>query len=405
MAAISQKFFLKTSIPTNILVKTSKVFNELFEDASENNLLFAAESPEELDTIKQIAKNISQNYENVIFLGTGASYTIPKMIIDLASNSNLNFHFLRNFDEAHINYLMNKLNPKKTFIVAISKSGETIEVLTNFLKIHAWMLKNLKQEQLKERFLVVTEEKASQLFILAENIGCLNINHPNIGGRFAVLTVVGLLPALLVGLDVDKMMAASKRITAEIIQEKDSLIQAAAYNHFFSEKDFSSVLLSYGENFNGFNEWHKQLIAESLGKDNKGMIPLTSLGSYDQHIQLQLFLDGSKSLYFTILSKKPSGESEIKNKTGVRDLNYLTGLTFSEMLAKNMWVVIDLLKSKNKNIRYLELNAISEDTIVELVVRQLLELMLLAKLRGVNPFGQPAVDGIKSKIKSVLKDD
>lgn len=402
--SLTQRLYLQEEIPASVKKTVAKVIDDLFEGMKDHNLPFTAESDDELEGLQKLARKILAKFNNIIFVGTGASYTIPKMIIDFFDKNQKNFFFIRNLSAHQINNITSKLHPQETLVIAISKSGESIEVITNFLKLHEWFNSHLEPQAISEHFLTISEEKFSPLFCLSEKIKCQNINHPNVGGRFSVFTVVGLLPALLVGLEINKIMHFIKEKTALIIKEKKQLIEGISYNYYFSNKGLSSALLSYGEYFNGYNDWYKQLIAESLGKQNKGIIPITAIGAYDQHVQLQLFIDGIKDMYFTIISfDQISEDTAVKNYTGLETINYLVGKSFNHILSKNRLVVESLLKKKNKNLRIITIDNLSEESITELIILQIIELMVYARLIGVNPFGQPAVENIKLKIEEAVK--
>ena len=403
--SLSQKFHLLEEVSNSVKKQVEKSFDELFSDADSEDLIFASESEKELDDISKLATKIVKDFDNIIFVGTGASYTIPKMYLDFAATTKTNFYFLRNIDSKLINDLVKRLDPERTVAILISKSGETAEVVVNFLKLHEWLKKHLSDKEIKSRFIAITEEKPSELFAIAETIGCKNIVHPNVGGRFSVFTVVGLLAASLAGFDIKKMMSSVKKITHKLIKEKKSLIESVSFYHENFLSGNHHILLSYGEYFEGFNEWHSQLIHESLGKGGKGVISQTAIGAYDQHIRLQYLLDGSDKVFCSLLAiKKIKNDLSIKNQTKIKTLNYYSKNSFHETLIKNCIVVVELIKNSQKPLREVSLSQVNEEDICELIVRQIIELMLLAHLRGINPFGQPAIENIKNRIKEELND-
>lgn len=405
MQFISQRFFLADEISQQDKAAVSRVFDELFNDAEESDLLFSSGTKEDISKIKKITTKIKTNYSDIIFIGTGASYTIPKMVINFAQyRARVNFHFLRNFDSDHLLHLTNKLNPEKTFIISISKSGNSAEVLINLLKLYEWLEGKLTRAKIKEHFLIITEEKFTPLFEISQKLGCELIVHPNVGGRFAVFTAIGLLPAALIDFDINKIVSYSKECLKHTIKNKDWIIEAVTYNYSLSKHYINSVLLSYGENLIGLNEWHKQLIAESLGKKNCGIVPIVAIGTFDQHVQLQLFLDGSKDLYFTVCGiKNACKDLKIHNKLGISSLDYFENKSIFDILNMNMELILDKLKLAKKNIRIIEISKVCEESLVEIVVTEFIELMVIAKLKNINPFNQPAIEDIKHRIKEIIQ--
>ncbi|MEQ9115942.1 MAG: hypothetical protein RLN62_04020 [Rickettsiales bacterium] len=401
---LSQKFHLQGEVSESEKKKVSKAFDDLFGEANPEDLVFASESEDELREIVELSNKLSSEFDSIIFVGTGASYTIPKMYLDFAASHKTNFYYLRNFDVQQLNAITTKLDPKKTAAILISKSGQTAEVVVNFLKLHEWIKKHVDEDEIKNHFITITEESPTELFTIAETLGCTNFVHPHVGGRFAVFTVVGLLAASLGGFNIIKLMSSVKKVTDKLIKEKKSLIDSAVFYYANYHEHKHHGMLSYGECFDGFNEWHSQLVFESLGKNNSGVASITSIGAYDQHIKLQYLLDGSKDLFCTLIHvKKFNQDLKIKNHTKIKALNYYQKNTVNEVLNKNKNVVLELLKQSNKSIREVTLNNINEEDIAGLIVRQILELMLLGFLNGINPFGQPAVQNIKSQIEDELK--
>ncbi len=380
-------------------------FSDLFSDAASEDLLISSENPDEISLLKNVSKKIQENFDNIILVGTGASYTIPKMMIDFGNRYQKNFIFLRNYDAESLNHIKNHLNPRKTAIISISKSGESLEIICNTLNLYDWLSSKVKDAA--EHFYVITEEKPSKLFIFAESVQCTNLVHANVGGRFSVFTKVGLLPAMLAGFNVDLLLDEAKTALQSLIKtKKEDLIKAVTYQYDNLKRQNNIVLLSYGEKFCGFNQWVKQLNSESLGKDNKGFLTIDSIGSYDQHIQLQLFLDGNEKLFYKLVSASPTkNDIQISGNMQIPDIDAINKMTFSEHLNKNKELILTLLNENKKEILEYKLTEFNEKNISELITQHIMEIMLLGRALEINPFGQPAVENIKQKLEESVKND
>ena len=386
----------KTKLFSNIKSKSYGFMNDLYEKKI-NDIYFYA---------KKIKKS-----ENVIFLGTGGSSLGGKTLVSINSNffKNKNkpqIFFLENIDEVSINGLLDQLNMDKTSIVIISKSGETMETLAQFFLIKK---KISKTKNYKKRIFVITEKKKSTLKKIQEEEDYFFIEHnDSVGGRYSVFSVVGLLPAAISSFDIKNFVEGGKKFLKFMGKEKN-------FNSFFhsslaiilsQKKGINiSVIMPYIDNLNNFSFWYKQLWAESIGKKKMGITPVNSLGTVDQHSQLQLFLDGPRDKFFTIIGRKKNKQQKIldcrygKNKK----LDILHKKSLEILLRAELEATIETLVNKKLPLRFFELDLLNEECIGSLMMYFIIETIFCCYLIDVNPFDQPAVEEGKILTKKKLE--
>lgn len=386
----------KTKLFSNIKSKSYGFMNDLYEKKI-NDIYFYA---------KKIKKS-----ENVIFLGTGGSSLGGKTLVSINSNffKNKNkpqIFFLENIDEVSINGLLDQLNMDKTSIVIISKSGETMETLAQFFLIKK---KISKTKNYKKRIFVITEKKKSTLKKIQEEEDYFFIEHnDSVGGRYSVFSVVGLLPAAISSFDIKNFVEGGKKFLKYMGKEKN-------FNSFFhsslaiilsQKKGINiSVIMPYIDNLNNFSFWYKQLWAESIGKKKMGITPVNSLGTVDQHSQLQLFLDGPRDKFFTIIGRKKNKQQKIldcrygKNKK----LDILHKKSLEILLRAELEATIETLVNKKLPLRFFELDLLNEECIGSLMMYFIIETIFCCYLIDVNPFDQPAVEEGKILTKKKLE--
>lgn len=386
----------KTKLFSNIKSKSYGFINDLYEKKI-NDIYFYA---------KKIKKS-----ENVIFLGTGGSSLGGKTLVSINSNffKNKNkpqIFFLENIDEVSINGLLDQLNMDKTSIVIISKSGETMETLAQFFLIKK---KISKTKNYKKRIFVITEKKKSTLKKIQEAEDYFFIEHnDSVGGRYSVFSVVGLLPAAISSFDIKNFVEGGKKFLKLMGKEKN-------FNSFFhsslaiilsQKKGINiSVIMPYIDNLNNFSFWYKQLWAESIGKKKMGITPVNSLGTVDQHSQLQLFLDGPRDKFFTIIGRKKNKQQKIldcrygKNKK----LDILHKKSLEILLRAELEATIETLVNKKLPLRFFELDLLNEECVGSLMMYFIIETIFCCYLIDVNPFDQPAVEEGKILTKKKLE--
>ena len=294
-----------------------------------------------------------------------------------------------------INNLNSKIKDEEKKIKAtniiISKSGNTLETIAN---------SNLLIKGNKNIF--ITENKKSQLSNLANILKAEIIEHKNyIGGRYSVLSEVGMLPAEVMGLNERKF----KRFNYLINNNNflNGLIKnVSAILKFVKEKKFNSIILNYDKNSENLFKWYQQLVAESLGKKSRGILPVISTMPKDNHSLLQLYLDGPKNNFFTFFSTLDSNSDKINNKWLNKNQNYLRNKSFSKIINAQKNATEKVFYKKKLPFRSFEIKNRNEEVLGELFCFFILETILLGRALKVNPFDQPSVEIIKKETKKIL---
>ena len=306
------------------------------------------------------------------------------------------FYFLSDLDADKINDLKKKVNYRKTLFLIISKSGNTIETLTNFLALNI-----LKKKQ--KNIILISEKKNNILFSFSKKLDLFYIEHKNyIGGRYSVLSEVGLVPAYLMGLNILKIRKNSNffLFKNEIKLLKSSVLNLA--NILIKNKLNNLILLNYAPQLEKFLYWYQQLVAESLGKKGKGFLPVVSNVPKDHHSLLQLYLDGQRDKLFYIFSVEKKSNLKIKTKKFSNRINYLHGKDLNDIKDAQKNALIKALKKKKIPFREFKINRINEEVLGELFSYFMLETIFIGKITKINPFDQPAVEQVKIFTKNLL---
>ena len=286
----------------------------------------------------------------------------------------------------------NNFKNKKNFNLVISKSGNTLETLTN-----ANLLLNKKDCNV-----FVTQRNPSYLRSLAEKMKAEIIDHNNfIGGRYSVLSEVGMLPASLVGLQEKKFkqlnyLIKNKNFINALIKNVSNIL------FFIKKKKFNSVIINFDENSNDFFKWYKQLIAESLGKKQKGIFPLISTMPKDNHSLMQLYLDGPKKNFYTFFSVSDKNSIKLKSSELLQSHLFLKNKSLNDILRSQKKATENIFMKKKIDFRSFEILKRDEESLGELFCFFILETILLGRMLNVNPFDQPSVELIKSETKKIL---
>lgn len=393
---LSQEFLLADTISKIDRDTVEQARGELFSNVDEYPLYLSSESDEDITRLNIIADEIRARYKDLIVIGTGASNTIPLSIAKLRTRETIKIQYLDNADITTFNKIMADLDPKHTAFIVISKSGETVEVLALTLLAINWAG--------NDHFYMISEPGLNNLRKIAAKINATNIDHPKeVGGRFAVFSAVGLLIAAIVGFDIERIIECAKHSFREQTKPSSFTCEAVCYRLAMKKKYNNSVFMIYGDQFSGLNNWHRQLIAESLARDGLGINPMIAAGLIDQHSQLQLYLDGPDDKYYTFLCNKHDDYGYSLDGLDIASLNFLSMKKLHDIMDAQLKSVIRMLAEKKRNIRVVSVKQINEQFIAEFMLSQILEVILFAYTQGVNPFGQPAVEQIKNEIKHNLR--
>ena len=334
-------------------------------------------------------KSISKFKKNKYFrlIGMGGSILGTQAIYDFLNNkTKKNFSFIDNLKP------FRQKNKKKYTNLIVSKSGNTIETIVNA---------NILISK-KDKNLFITENNPSYLYLLAEKLKAEIIHHNNyIGGRYSVLSEVGMLPAELMGLNPNKF----KQLNSIIKNKKflNSLTSSVASSlYFIKQNKFNSIIINYDENSENLFKWYQQLVAESLGKAGKGILPIVSTMPRDNHSVMQLYLDGFKNNFYTFFYVSGDKSGSINNSSILYSKNYLKNKNLNNIIFAQKEATENVFRKKNIPFRSFEIKKRDEKTLGELFCFFILETILIGKALNINPFDQPAVELIKKETKKLL---
>ena len=336
---------------------------------------------------KKILKYKKFNNFNIIGIG-GSSLGIEAIYNFLSFKIKKKFNFYNNIDS---NKFLQKKKIKSLNII-ISKSGNTLETIANFN-----ILNNKKNN------LFISEKSNNYLRKLANKLKCEVLEHRNyIGGRYSVLSEVGMLPSILMGLKEEKFKNFDNLIkNTKFI---DGLIDSVSSTIFYiKNKKFNSIILNYDERSEELFKWYQQLLAESLGKKSKGLLPIISTMPKDNHSLMQLYLDGPKNSFYTFFDVIEKKSSKINNSLILNSHNYLKNKSFLDIKIAQKKATQNVFKNKKIPFRSFNVLNRSENSLGEIFTFFMLETILLGNALKVNPFDQPSVELIKIETNKILK--
>ena len=339
---------------------------------------------------KKDLKNLKK-YTEFNLVGMGGSVLGAQAIYDFLEHKiKKKFFFFSNLQ----NFKISK-SKKKRLNIVISKSGNTLETVSN--------LNQILSKQKKNNNLIITENKKNILRLIANKIRSDIIDHKNyIGGRYSVLSEVGMVPAELMGLNEKKF----KRLNY-LIKNK-SFINYLIHNVSSIHSNVTrgkknSVILNYDEKLNNFLKWYQQLSAESLGKKGRGFFPIISTMPKDNHSLLQLYLDGPKNNFFSFFSSREKSSFKFNKNFLINELKHINKKNVDQLLQAQKKATQNVFSKKKFSFRSFEIINRNEETLGELFTFFILETLMLSTLSNVNPINQPSVELIKIETRNILR--
>jgi glucose-6-phosphate isomerase len=374
----------------NFLIKEKKltVKKNLNLILKEKNQVISSLSKSYKDSFsKKNIKHFNKKFDYRI-IGMGGSTLGAQAIYDfLKKKIKKKFIFVDNLNAFKNNKAKKNLNN-----LIISKSGNTTETIVNA---------NILIKK-KDKNLIITEKKKSYLSLLAEKLKAEVVDHNNyIGGRYSVLSEVGMLPAELMGLNYKNFRQLNNLVkNKSFMKALISNVEATIY--FLKAKKFNSIIINYDEQSTNLFNWYQQLVAESLGKKKKGILPIISVMPKDNHSVMQLYLDGLKNNFFTFFYSFEKDSSRINNERVLLEQKFLKNKDINQIMYAQKKATEFVFKKKNIPFRSFEIKKRDEQTLGELFCFFILETILIGKSLKVNPFDQPAVELIKKETKKIL---
>ena len=356
-----------------------------------------------LDETIKFAVNFSKNKKKFVVFGTGGSNLGSRALINsIYSDSKNKIIFYDNIDPVAFEKSLSNIDIESTGFIIISKSGTTAETLSQL----GSMVQLASEKNLLTKFyancIFITEFKDSPLYNIATKNNCLKLQHQkDIGGRYSIFSNVGMLPAIIGGLDVKEIHRGAK-IIIENVNEYNPYRLGQLFKFKNLPKYSSSVIMTYSDALFYFGKWYLQLWAESIGKKNRGITPIHSVGTIDQHSQLQLYLDGPKDKFFTFFTTEHSNKGfKINNKMMKEEkIDYLTNITMGDLMQAEQKATVDSFIKNNFKCREIYLPNIDAFSMGALMALSIIETITTCIYFEVDPFNQPSVEeGKKLTIK------
>lgn len=352
------------------------------------------------------AKKAYQKFKDkkyFIHVGIGGSALGPEMLISALGKNQQQFIFINNIDSDKLDEQLNQIDIQNACIYIVSKSGTTAETLAAFSIL--LQKGNFKESDLKNHFVFCTDPQKGDLRDLAQKhqVTCLEI-PANIGGRFSVLTGVGLFPALFAGINIDELYAGAKDFQKQIL-DTDILFNLAAFTltHFNLGMN-QTVFMPYSSKLRNLSDWFVQLWAESLGKKfdlNKklvhtGLTPIAAYGATDQHSQVQLFMEGPlDKIFFLISIKNRKNNFNLKSPIQTPSFAKMNHITLNQLMTAELEGTKKAFKEASRPFAFIEIDECNEAHLASLILLFESLTALVGKLLNIDPFDQPGVEAGK----------
>jgi len=376
---------------------------------------------EEFERIKKAAEKIKKDSEVLVVIGIGGSYLGARAVIESLTNTFYNllpqkqrkfpqiFFAGNNMSPDYINDLLSCIGKKDISINVISKSGTTTEPAIAFRIFREFLESKYGIDEARRRIYVTTDKTKGALKTLSDEEEYETFVIPdNIGGRFSVLTAVGLLPIAVAGIDIEKLMNGARngqdKYNYSDVKYNDCYRYAVARNILYKQNKTTEILVNYEPKMLYFTEWWKQLYGESEGKEGKGIFPAGVTFTTDLHSLGQYIQEGKRNIFETIINIENT-KTDIKMKADEDDidgLNYLEGKTMNYVNHKAMEGTIAAHTEGNVPNILINVEKLDEETLGELIYFFELACAISGKILGVNPFNQPGVEAYKKNMFKLL---
>ena len=358
-----------------------------------------------LEETKKISHQFREKKEKIIIFGTGGSNLGARALNNIILNNNISLEFYDNIDPINFEKNFQNINFDTTGFLVISKSGTTPETLSQFSCIYQKSIELSKVKEFFSNTLIITEFKESPLYRIAKDNNCLLLeHHKDIGGRYSIFSNVGIVPAIISGLNINELFNGASEVIYNINKYKPYDL-----GRYLTQKEnlkfTNNVLMTYSDSLYFFGKWYLQLWAESIGKKNKGITAIHSVGTTDQHSQLQLYLDGPKDKYFTFITTDHSNKGMKINNEVFKNtsINYFQDKTMGDLMQAEQLATIETFKLNNFSFREIYIPKIDEKNLGKLISFSIIETIASCIYLDVDPFDQPAVEQGKKLTKTYLR--
>ena len=354
-------------------------------------------------SIRQRARDLAQRCRKTIVFGIGGSSLGGEMLACILGDGAHPVQFFDNVDPTTLARL-DAVDWNDTLLLVISKSGNTAETLSQLLTVLPAIEHSTGAARLRDRILVITENRDGALARIAQELGLEILPHPAVGGRYSVLSIVGLLPAALAGVDIAAVLNGARRMAERCLApdlEQNPAFWHGAVQYLHAQRGRTvSVQMIYADRLRTLVYWFRQLWAESLGKHDargvaRGLTPVSAFGVTDQHSQLQLYLDGPDDKQFTLITDpglRAQGSRVDARFAHLPEVAPLAGHTTGELFHAEFEATRTTLERHHRPVRRLTLSAGDAAAIGEYIMLMEVETIVVAHLLGIDPFDQPAVE-------------
>ncbi len=387
---------LKSNSRNYLIKRYNKILLEIKKDLKNNKKTISVLDDNFKLNIKIKDLKKFKKFHKIAFIGMGGSILGVEAVYNFFQlKITKKIYFFNNIDEKKIISFKKKENLSKVLFVIISKSGNTVETLSNTFSLNI-----IKK---KANNIILISEKNNLLSSLSKELNLFHIEHRDyIGGRYSVLSEAGLIPAYLMGINIKKFRSKILNCfdNKNLNFLKESTIKLAS---LISSKKFSSLIfLNYSPELEKFLYWCQQLLAESLGKKNKGLLPMVSTAPKDHHSLLQLYLDGPNDKIFNIFSFENNSELKTTIPKGSSVGSFFNKKKLNKIKNAQRYALIKVLKKKQIPFREFKIKKNNEEVLGKLFSLFITETIIIGKLLNINPFDQPAVEQVKVYTKKLL---
>lgn len=349
-----------------------KIFDQLILEIQDNKYEFLNFSKIDIPFIDEFNKKLQDKFDNIVIVGFGASSLNSKAILSSIRKSEKKVIYLDSLDSLDIEEKLSSIKVDRSIFFILSKSGNSHETY-----ILAKYLIEILKINLKNIYLISANSN-NLLFNLSKNYNINYIEHDaKSSGRYSIISLSSILPAAFAGVEHNRLIEAAINSLNKFLSERQLIEKASYYLDNYSSGKNIFVTFNYSQQLTGLCQWQQQMIGESLGKNNFGISPFLARGSFDEHSQLQLYLDGPDDKFYKIMADISSND-----------------LLSSEHL-KHVDVVYNALLDKQRSVIIENYQAINEEIIADKVVETMILIMIIARFKNINPFDQPAVDACK----------
>jgi len=366
--------------------------------------LTIARTRDDLAALAARAEAITARADDVLLLGVGGSSLGARTLLALANTPRLRCHLFDNVDPWTWQATLAGLDPRRTHVLAVSKSGSTVETMGQTMLAADW-LGAAGSPLCGDNFTAIVEPGSRPLRDFAQAHGAAIFDHDAaIGGRYAVLSCVGMLPALLGGLDAAALREGAAAVLEGMLAagpESAPARGAAMAVALAQDRGLTThAMVVYADRLASLGHWYAQLWAESLGKQGKGSNPVVARGVTDQHSQLQLWIDGPRDKWLTVIGHPSAGTGPVFGQ--VAGMEYLTGSTLGDLFEAERKATVESLVAAGVPVRTMMVESVDERALGGLFMHFMIETILAGRLMGVDPFGQPAVEDGKRRARAAL---